>query len=326
MMKFASNKQTGVSMIELMIAMVIGLVLMLAMVSLFTQNRASYKQNERIARMQEDARFALNEMARDLAMTNYFGRLIDTGTTVQDGSLAISTDCGPAGTPNWIYEIGSYLTQVDNATGATASGQFSCVSAGEVVAGSDIVGIKRTAGSTTTPLTNNNVYLKSNGVVGLLLKHPENSPPAAPVPAPFDHWEYTPTIYYVRNFFQDASDGIPTLCRKLLDTTGVIPTVTDDCLAPGIEDMQIEFGLDTDANGTADQYVNSPTAAQLGQVLSVKVYLLARSVEADQNYTNDKSFQIGNKPAYQPNDNFYRRVYSTTVLLRNIKNLRNLGA
>lgn len=312
-------------MIELMLAMLIGLVLMLAMVSLFTQNRASFKQNERIARMQEDARFALNEMSRDLTMTNFFGEMIDTSLAVQDGSLAVTTDCGPAATPSWIYEVGSYLTQVDNATGATAAAQFGCVNAGEVVAGSDLIGVKRTAGNTTATLANNTVYLKSNGVVGLLLKHPENSPPAAPVPAPFDHWEYTPTIYYVRNFFQVAADQIPTLCRKFLDTTGAVPTVTDDCLAPGIEDMQIEFGLDTDANGTADRYVNAPTAAQLGQVMSVKIYLLARSIEADQHYTNDKTFQLSNKPAYKPDDNFYRRVYSTTVLLRNIKNLRNLG-
>ncbi|NNF52107.1 MAG: hypothetical protein HKN59_06685 [Gammaproteobacteria bacterium] len=324
-MKFIYKKQAGISMIELMIAMLIGLVLMLAMVSLFTQNRASFKQNERIARMQEDARFALNEMARDLAMTSFFGEIIDTGLAAQDTSLALATDCGPAGTPGWIYEMSSYLAQVDNATGVTASTQFSCVSGAEVVVGSDLVGIKRTAGSTTLPLTNNTVYLKSNGIVGLLLKHPEDSPPAAPVPAPFDHWEYTPTIYYVRNFFQVAGDQIPTLCRKLLDTSGAIPTVRDDCLAPGIEDMQIEFGLDTDANGSADQYVNSPTAAQLSQVMSVKVYLLARSIEADQHYINDKTFQISNKPAFKPNDNFYRRVYSTTVMLRNIKNFRNLG-
>ncbi len=322
----AYTKQTGISMIELMIAMLVGLVLMLAMVSLFTQNRASFKQNERIARMQEDARFALNEMARDLAMTSFFGELIDAGLATQDGSLALGTDCGPAGTPDWIYDFSSYLAQVDNATGATASAQFSCVNAGEVAAGSDLVGIKRTAGSTTVPLANNSIYLKSNGVVGLLLKHPEDSPPAAPIPAPFDHWEYTPAIYYVRNYFQTPGDQVPTLCRKQLDTTGAVPTVADECLAPGIEDMQIEFGIDTSGNGSADRYVTSPTAAQIGQVLSVKVYLLARSIEPDQHYTNEKTFQISNKPAYKPTDNFYRRVYSTTVLLRNVKNLRDLGA
>lgn len=312
-------------MIELMLAMVIGLVLMLAMMSLFTQNRASALQNEQIARMQEDARFALNELARDLGMVNFYGGLIDSGLATPDGSLSLATDCGPAATPDWVYDFSSYLTQIDNATAATASAQFGCINGAELVPGTDIVGIKRTAGNTSAPLVNNSVYLKSNGVVGLLLQHPEDSPPAAPVPMPFAHWEYTPSIYYVRNYFEVAGDGIPTLCRKVLDTTGAVPTMQDDCLSPGIEDLQIEFGLDTDGDATADRYVNAPTNSQLPEVVSVKIYLLVRSVEGDQHYTNDKSYDFANKPAFTPNDNFYRRIYSTTVLLRNVKNIRSLG-
>ena len=48
-------------------------------------------------------------------------------------------------------------------------------------------------------------------------------------------------------------------------------------------------------------------------------------MDRDIRYTNDKTYALGNAAAYTPNDNFYRRAFSPTVMIRNLRNLRRLG-
>ena len=53
--------------------------------------------------------------------------------------------------------------------------------------------------------------------------------------------------------------------------------------------------------------------------------MLARSVRGDPSYVNPKTYQLSNEPAFTPADNFYRRVFASTILVRNVNNLRQLG-
>jgi type IV pilus assembly protein PilW len=97
-----------------------------------------------------------------------------------------------------------------------------------------------------------------------------------------------------------------------------------ECLAQGIEDLQVEFGLDPDGDGEPNVYVADPSLAQMQTAVSARIYVLARSVERDIQYTNDKTYQLSNAPAYAPADNFLRRVFSVTVGMRNLVSLRTL--
>ena len=63
---FALNRQNGFTLIELMISIVLGLVLIAGVLNVFVTNRESFRTNENLARMQEDARTAFDFMARDL--------------------------------------------------------------------------------------------------------------------------------------------------------------------------------------------------------------------------------------------------------------------
>lgn len=56
----------GLSLIELMIALVLGLLVVLAAIGIFTANRATYRATESLGRVQENARTAFELMARDL--------------------------------------------------------------------------------------------------------------------------------------------------------------------------------------------------------------------------------------------------------------------
>ena len=326
-----ANASKGFTIIELMVAMLLGLLLGGAIVTVFVQNRHGFDRDESIVRMQDDARQTVRELTNDLSMAGFLADLILPGAVTEDGSLAVATDCGPAGVPNWIFHTvtpgtndSQALTGVDNATGATANAAFSCIAAAEIVPGTDVIAVKRVAGARLVgAAVANTVYLRTNGTLGLLYQEPADAPPAITVPAPFSEWEYRPSIYYVRNFATTAGDGIPTLCRKVLQYGGVTTMVTE-CVAQGIENLQVEYGLDPDGDGEPNVFLASPTFAQMQTAVAARVYVLARSADRDIQYTNQKTYQLSNAPVYTPADNFYRRVFSVTVGLRNLANLRRL--
>jgi type IV pilus assembly protein PilW len=56
-----------------MVAITLGLVLTAAALSIFLSNRQSYEVTETLSRLQENARFGLDSMIRDLRAAGYFG-------------------------------------------------------------------------------------------------------------------------------------------------------------------------------------------------------------------------------------------------------------
>ena len=71
------HRQAGLSLIELMIAMVIGLVLILGLVQVFGASRQAYQLSQGIARNQENGRFAVDFLSRDLRMAGHTGCVND---------------------------------------------------------------------------------------------------------------------------------------------------------------------------------------------------------------------------------------------------------
>jgi type IV pilus assembly protein PilW len=65
-------KQAGLTLTELLVALVLGLFLMGGVISLFTSNQSNFKANENLARLQESARFAVEQLSREIR---------DAGTT-----------------------------------------------------------------------------------------------------------------------------------------------------------------------------------------------------------------------------------------------------
>lgn len=323
------NQQHGFTIIELMIAMALGLFLVAGVVTLFMSSRQSFNQDENTARLQDEARFAIQELARDLRMASYLTEPLVPGSITQDGSLTLAADCGNPAHDQWVYDFTdeatgeiSTLTALDNTDGATAAANYACIDDGEIVEDTDVVAIKRAGGSPVPPanVQAGTVYIRSNGTTGLLYK----DPPAIAIAGPFNDWEYRPRIYYIRNFTNEVDDGIPSLCRKVLTTDGE-PTMTTECIAQGIENLQLEYGLDIDHDGSADRYLGNPTLAEIQDVVSARVFLLARTRDMDRRHTDPKTYSISNAPDYTPADNYHRRVYQVTVTVHNLRNLRRLG-
>lgn len=63
----------GLSLVELMIALLIGSILMLGLIEVFAASRTAYRMSEGIARVQENGRFALDYLQRDIRMVGHFG-------------------------------------------------------------------------------------------------------------------------------------------------------------------------------------------------------------------------------------------------------------
>jgi len=313
-----------------MIAMLLSMALAAAIISVFVNNSYSFNQDENIGRMQDDARHALREIAFDLSMAGHYADLHIPSTVSYDGGLTVGTDCGPAGEVNWIYratEAGTgnslSITAIDNATNAAVTAAHSCFLGGELLDGTDVVAIKRVAGAEATTLSANGAYLRTNGTVGVLFSGTAPTAPPVVVAPPRADWAFRPSIYYIRQFANAPGDNIPTLCRKVLLGSG--PSMVTECLATGIENLQIEYGIDTSNNGSPNVYMSAPTLADLQNVVSARIHLLDRTTEIDVRHTNQKTFSIGNAPDYTPNDSFHRRVYSTTVAIQNIRSMNMMG-
>jgi type IV pilus assembly protein PilW len=107
--KYSGKTQRGMSVIELMIALAMGLFITAGLISLFVNSKQSYRLNENMARLQENARFAVTFIARDVRMTDYRACLTDVpkadalagvngGENPDSVSLSWQTNlCGEAG-------------------------------------------------------------------------------------------------------------------------------------------------------------------------------------------------------------------------------------
>ena len=98
-----------------------------------------------------------------------------------------------------------------------------------------------------------------------------------------------------------------------------------ECLATGIENLQIEYGIDTTEDGHPNMYSSNPSLAEIQGVVAARIFLLARTTGIDTRYTNNKTYSISNAADFNPTDSFHRRVFSTNVSIQNIRSLNMMG-
>lgn len=326
---------SGFSLIELMIAVTLGMLAIAAVGSVFIYGSRNYKQDDKVSRMQDELRFAMAQLTQDLEMAGFWAQIRSPLQDIDlDSSATVSTDCGPTtdggtvtASNNWVYnERRAGIATLGDATASGAAATFPCISADEFVAGTDIIGIKRIAGAEISSPENKRIYLRTNGVQNTLYKHSSTPPAPSGTICPATNctvsiYEYRPSVWYIRKYAVDGqSPAVPSLCRKYLQG-GDTPQMTAECLAQGIVDMQLEFGFDNNADGVADYFVEYAAAPApdtvLARVVAVRVHLLARSSAADVGYVNQKTYQLASQTRGPFNDGFYRKAISATVLLRN---------
>ncbi|NIB40244.1 prepilin-type N-terminal cleavage/methylation domain-containing protein [Pseudomaricurvus alkylphenolicus] len=321
-----SKSQNGFTLVELLVAMTLGLLMAGGVIALFVESGNNYSQDDEMSRIQENGRFAMQLLSREMAMAGFFGRYVNVD---QSATTAI-TDIDQCG-DDWALNISDHIEHNNDIAGDVTL-YNGCVAADEQVAGTDVLVVKRVAdepsledGTVQSPATLNTnfVYLKSSNqgndlsfVKGTSANFPVADQTAG---SGVDAWQYFPTIFFIRNYSTTVGDGIPTLCRVVLLANGTMGLDTGGCLVEGVENLQIEYGIDSDSDGVPNQYTATPT--DVDDVVSARIYVLIRSVNPVRNYTNDKTYNLGSVTDGPADDNFLRRVYSTTVSLRNPYNL-----
>lgn len=326
------QKQRGFSLVELLVALGLSILVSGVVVSLYIEIGKNFKFDERYASMQENGRFALQLITVDLSMADFWGRVISTSTIATELTETASSCEEGVGLFNASTSI-----LVNDYHPDTPTLQFTvCSAVADVRYGSaSMLVIKRVLGEPTAEvfkdsgdsdndgdsteiisngvdaLTAGTVYLRANTTTGSLIDSasPSNGPDTGE-----SDWEFRPSFYFVRDFLETADDGIPSLCRMQLEGSSF---GDPQCLAEGIEDIHIQFGIDSDDDGFANLYASAPTTAQLEGAVTARIFVLVRSREAEPFYTNDKTYTLGDVTLGPFNDAFLRRAYTSTVVLRN---------
>lgn len=324
----SAARARGLSLVELLVSLLLGLLLSAGLVTAYLGAKRNAFYDEQLARMQENGRYAMRLLSRDLAMAGFFGG-VPSMLSVEPGS--VGTDCSSA---NWVLDGREPLELVNDFSGQSPPVSrhltpFTCLQGAMIVSGTDLIAIKRTAAQ---PSLHNGVpatTLTHATTQSWFLRTVMGSPDAWEKLRPVDlrdtgrtrsahsYWEAITRIFYIRSYSESGSEGedLPTLCMETLAGDGM----TSRCLVEGVENLQLEFGVDSDGDGVPNSYSPDPTASDMRRVVAVKIHLLLRSIVGVTGHRDDKSFRLGEKEYSARGDNFLRRVFSSTVLLRNRK-------
>jgi len=285
---------------------------------------------EEMARLQDNGRFSLSLLNRELQLAGFYAGTPSVDTLPP---AAVSTDC--VGSGHWALDISAPIDLINNFVDAgamrTVNGvDLSCLDGAEIMPGTDVLSIKRTAGSYTVKKSayrgesvakTNRWYLRLEdyGHDRQWFYHRSGGFPSVDIGPGrnVDYWEYYARIFYIRNFSESAKDGIPTLCVESLGGGSSLGIMATRCLIEGVEDMQIEFGVDSDFDGVPNQFTQSPLKEDIGSAVVARIYLLMRSVAEVPQYKQARTYYLGSK-RIQRDDGYVRRVMSTTVQMSNL--------
>ncbi|MGH8579232.1 MAG: PilW family protein, partial [Gammaproteobacteria bacterium] len=318
----------------------------------FVSNKQAYRVQEGLARLQENGRFAIDFITRDVRGAGFAGCAGSTTTVVNTLNNASSYA--------WDFDLAVQGAEATSATAWTPALDASIVSA---QGGRDVLTVRRALGDPVT-----------------VTKHPGGDPPgSADIQvvstqglSDFDIVMITDcsdaAVFQItnvntgggnNNIVHNTGVGSPGNATKALgkDYTGTgeivrISTITyyigsvipsagstfcppgrPECpvlfrqvgaaaaeeLIEGVQDMQIRYGVDTDGDRVANQYLQANAVADFNNVVSVRLDLLLQTMEdnltnAPQRYTYDNGTCGG---GCTPADRRYRQVFSATIGLRN---------
>jgi type IV pilus assembly protein PilW len=121
--------------------------------------------------------------------------------------------------------------------------------------------------------------------------------------------------YYVSE--QAAVNGVRqfALRRK---TLGLGPQIIDEEVIPGVEDMQVQFGIDAaPRDGNVERYVNPGNVPAGARIASVRIWLRVVAEEREIGFLNDTTWNYANANYGQFNDDRRRVLLSKTIQIRN---------
>lgn len=310
----------GFTLIEMMIALVVGLVILAAALSLYVASSRGSQLSQVETQMNEDGILAVNLIQQQLKQAGYSRQVIPVG-----GATVMSNYAGPAvrGCDGGFTDAGAAFDSLACTGGS----------------GSDAIAIRYEATLVNTQPTTDATPLPTN-CVGHGLNDAANASQAAPAPTPpAPNYALADNRYSVT----DANTQ-PMLSCQGSEKSGAANVIgTAQPLLANVESMQVLYGvanrpsaeLAANYDPMKHQIVNYLSASGVdalattgtlpnvtddrwGRVLSVRVCLLMRS---DQPVRDAPPGAMAYKDCSNVDatgtDGYLRRTYTTTVLLRN---------
>jgi type IV pilus assembly protein PilW len=334
-----ARRQAGLSLIELMISITLGLLVLSGVLMVFVNTSASRNEVERTSRQIENGRFAVELISTDLRLAGFYGEL-DVASVTAPGAVP-ANPCSLAAA-DWNAWIPVHVQGVDNAGFVSANCPFE-----NLKAGTDVLVVRRVRACAAgvagcDAAINDEAYLQVGlcgtvptthrlGVRGVQAFDLDKKDCATDA----DLRQYLVHVYYIST---DNGSGVnvPTLKRFELKEGAFVSRP----LVEGIEEFQVEYGLDSDGDGAPDAYAadpgNFPKAGCAGacpltnwmNVVTARIHLLARNLETSPGFTDAKTYQLGNdidgNPVeVTPGGAFRRHVFSSLVRVANIAGRRD---
>ena len=342
-MMMPSERQRGFSLVELMVAMTIGLAVLAGIGYMYIESRQSFRSMDNLSRMQESARYALEIMSRDIRMAGYRGCASSSGkfyNTLNSSSDAaynfgVPVNGYEASSGSWspalptsgvgalggmsvlagtdaitlrsAFGSGTTVTNQPGTNGTGSSADLKVTTPNELVIG-DIAIVTNCNASTVFQITNMNVS-KDNVVHNTGVLTPGNSTKDLGENYAASGGELI-KMQSRSYFIRTGASGRPSLWQA----TGA--TAPQE-LADGVQNMQIEYGLDTTGDGVVDgsSYVKASAVTDWNQVAAVRISLLM--VGTDDNLATSAQTYNYDDASVTAGDKKLRQVFTATVSVRN---------
>ena len=329
----------GFSLVEIMVALSLSLLLLGAVLQIFISAKASYRMNSGLARLQETGRFATEILAGDIRMAGYQGCM----TLDQITPNVIVKDPPPALT---LYDPANILRGENNLASGNTLG---------AVVGSDTLSILR-ASPTAARLTGNmsadnaNIQIDGNpagfeaGDILMItdcadadifaassvsqggtvtIAHANNVNTTNRLSKAYQSdarlMAFQSATYYVRDTNRDNEVGEPIYGLYMQPLEGAAVE-----LVAGVEDMQVLYGEDTNADGSVDSYANAGAVGDFANVLSVRLALLVSSVAPSTTQADTATYALVDETVDPADGRYLRKVFTLTATTRN-RELRSIA-
>jgi type IV pilus assembly protein PilW len=334
----------GFTLVELMVAILLGLFLIVGLISLLVSTVTSRSELDKTGRQIENGRYALQVLSEDIQMAGFVGA---------SASTAFET-VAPTPCPANVAALG-YFAMTSPGTSTVPlpvqglSSTPSCIS--NVMAGTAMLVVTRVNTSVVSPAAAvaAEAYLQVSTCANDTLPFAAASGASA-ASFPLMQKDCLATklaplrkivqhVYFVSPCNVCGTDTVPTL--KMAEYLEGEMKIT--ALVEGIENLQFDYGIDMDANGSPDCYTSNPasppaseiavgvcpqttppydwTAAMTNwaNVMAIRIHVLARNTETSSTWTDARTYEMGLAvPAAGPfNDHIKRHVYSTVARLYN---------
>lgn len=305
----------GFSLVEMMVAMTIGVLILLAVSEVFINNNRTRTEIEKTSRQIENGRYAMQLLEGELANAGFFGEA--------------SAQPFPAS----LWRCPKIEARLRDVMGVPVYGQNNLASGSQPSClsnykfGNDYLAIRRSstcavgsAGCDT--FRTNNFYVQvsacaTNNPGQVLVKNANSELTARNrqcVASGAPRYRFLSRLYYV--------NGNDELVVAELGNPSNTPAYAITPLVDGIERLHLQYGLDNNGDGEVDAFDATPAGAEWEDVVAVRIWLLARNLEPTPGYTDDRSYTMGNEAAYTPADAFKRQLYTSTVRLNNVAGRR----